>query len=67
VLAIDLTDVVNTTHIRVRNLTGVSYFGVKSGERRGIILERGGKKLEGYNIPKFEILGAVDLAHAAAP
>jgi hypothetical protein len=67
VLAVHLTDVVDPTDIRVRNLAGVPYFGVKSGERRGIILERGGKKLEGYNIPKFEILGAVDLAHAAAP
>jgi hypothetical protein len=40
---------------------------MKTGESRGIILERGGKKLEGYNIPKFEILSTINFAHAAAP
>ena len=40
---------------------------MKTGESRGIILERGGKELEGHNIPKLEILSAIDFAHAAAP
>jgi hypothetical protein len=67
VLAIDFADVVNTADIRVRNLAGVPHFSMKTGESRGITLEGGGKELEGHNIPKFEILGAVHLAHAAAP
>jgi hypothetical protein len=67
VLAVDLTDVVDAAHIRMRNLAGVTHFSVKRGESRCIILERGGKKLEGYNVAKFEILCAIDFTHAAAP
>ena len=39
VLALDLADVVNAADIRMRNLTRVSHFGVKSGQSRGIFLE----------------------------
>ncbi len=39
VLAIHLTDVVNTTDIRVRNLAGITHLGMKPRESRGIILE----------------------------
>src|SRR5271168_2689161 len=66
VFAIHLPDVVNPTDIRVRNLTGVTHLSMKPGESCGIILERGGKKLECHNIPKFEILSAIHFAHAAA-
>ena len=66
VLAVYLADVVNPADIRVRNLAGVTHLSMKTGERSGIILKGGGKKLEGYNIPEFKILSAVDLAHAAA-
>ena len=66
VLAVHLTDVVNATDIRVRNLAGVSHFRMKPGESRSIVLQRGGKKLESYNIAELEILRAVDFAHAAA-
>jgi hypothetical protein len=38
-LAIHLADVVNATDIRVRNLAGISYLGVKTGQSRGVILE----------------------------
>ena len=67
VLAIDLANVVNTTDVRMRYLAGVTHLSMKTGESCGIVLERSGKKLEGYNIPKFEILSAIDFAHAAAP
>ena len=67
VLAIDLADVVNAANIGMRDLAGVTHFSMKPGESRGIILQRGGKKLEGYDIAEFEILGAIDFAHAAAP
>src|ERR1039457_1630988 len=66
VLPVHLADVVNATDIRVRNLAGITHLGMKCCERRGIILERGRKKLEGYNIAKLEIFSSVDLAHAAA-
>jgi hypothetical protein len=65
-LTIHLADVVNATDIGVRNLAGVPYLSMKSGERTGILLKGGGKKLESHHIPEFEILSAVDLAHAAA-
>src|ERR1017187_5330216 len=67
VLPVHLADVVNATDIRVRNLAGITYLSMKSFESRRVVLERGGKKLEGYNIPELEIFSAVDLAHAAAP
>ena len=67
VLAVHLADVVNPTDIRMRNLAGVPHLRMKPGESRGIVLERGGKKLQGHNIPELEIFGAVDFAHAAAP
>src|SRR5580700_2955406 len=65
VLAVDLANVVDTTDIRVRNLTGVAYLGVKPCKRRGIMLDRSGKKLQGYNNAELKILSAVDFAHAA--
>src|SRR5271157_4365647 len=65
VLPVHLTDVINATDIRVRNLAGITHLGMKSREGRSIILERGGKKFEGYNIAKLEIFSAVDFAHAA--
>ena len=39
VLAVHLTDVVNATDIRVRNLAGIPHLSMKPGESRGIILE----------------------------
>src|SRR5208283_5500897 len=65
VLPVHLTDVVNATDIRVRNLAGITDLGVKRCQSRRVVLERGGKKLEGYNIAELEILSAVDFAHAA--
>ena len=38
VLPVHLTDVVNTTDIRVRNLAGVPHLSMKSCESRSIIL-----------------------------
>jgi hypothetical protein len=66
VFAIHLPDVVNPTDIRVRNLTGVTHLSMKPGESCGIILERDRKKLQRYDIAEFQILGAIDFAHAAA-
>jgi hypothetical protein len=50
----------------MRNLAGVAHFRVKRSQCRGVVLKRGGKKLEGYNIAELEILCAIDFAHAAA-
>src|SRR5271165_3371114 len=67
VLPVDLADVVNATDIRVRNLAGIPHLSMKSRESRGIVLERGRKKLEGHNIPELEIFSSVNFAHAPAP
>src|SRR5271165_4840023 len=67
VLPVHFTDVVNATDIRVRNLAGITHLSMKSCEGRRVVLERGGKKLEGHNIAKLEIFSAVNFAHAAAP
>src|SRR5271166_329518 len=61
-----LTDVVYATDIRVRNLASVTDLSMKSCESRGIVLQRGRKKLECYNIAQLEILSAINFAHAAA-
>src|ERR1700693_4940639 len=60
VLAVDFTDVVNATDIRMRNLAGITHLGMKPCESRGIMLERRRKKLQGHNIPELEVLSAVD-------
>jgi hypothetical protein len=39
VLAVHLSDVVDTTDIRMRNLTGVPHLGMKPGQSRSIILQ----------------------------
>jgi hypothetical protein len=65
-LTVHLADVINATDIRVRNLAGIPYLGMKTGQSPGVILERGGKELERHNIPKLEIFSAIYLAHAAA-
>jgi hypothetical protein len=64
--AVHLADVVDTTNIRMRNLAGISHFSMKAGQSRPIVLQRGRKKLESYHVSQLEILGAIDLAHAAA-
>jgi hypothetical protein len=48
-------------------LAGIPHFSMKGDESRSIILDRGRKKLQRYNVPELEILSAIDLAHAAAP
>jgi hypothetical protein len=40
---------------------------MKPGQSCGVVLKRGGKKLQGYDMTKLKILCAIDLAHAAAP
>ena len=52
-LAVHLADVVDATNIGMRDLAGVAHFSMKSGESRGIFLERGGKKLQRYDIAEF--------------
>jgi hypothetical protein len=66
-LAVYLTDVVNAAHIGMRDLAGIANFSMKAGKSRGIVLQGSGKQLESDNVAEFEILGAVNLAHAAAP
>jgi hypothetical protein len=66
VLTVHLANVVNATNIGVRNLAGVSHFRMKPGQSRGIVLQRGGKKLESYNMAELKILCAIDFTHAAA-
>jgi len=40
---------------------------MKPCQSLGVILQRSGKELEGYDNPELKIVGAIDFAHAAAP
>jgi hypothetical protein len=53
VLPIDLADIVDATDIRMRYLAGVTHLSMKTGESRGIILERGGKNLSATTFPSL--------------
>ena len=65
-MALELADVVHAAHVGVRDLSCGPHFGVKLREARGIVIDVGGQELQGDRKAKAEIVGAIDLAHAAA-
>jgi hypothetical protein len=65
--AILFADIVNRTDVgMIQGRRGPS-FAAKALQRRGIMSNAIGKKLEGYKPAKADILGFVDHAHASAP
>ncbi len=64
--AVDLVDVVDAADVRVRHLTCHADFGVELRQARRVAIDVGRQKLERDLLSELQIVGAVDLAHAAA-
>jgi hypothetical protein len=62
---VDLANVVNATDVFVRDLARDAHFAVKSRERSDIRQHVFRKKFECDWLSKFQIIGAIDLAHTA--
>src|ERR1700722_16844439 len=64
-LAVDFTYVVYTTHIRMRNSARHPHFVTKSLEQSFVAGRFIGKKFHRYLLSERQVVGAIDLAHAA--
>ena len=63
--AIDLADVVNAADIFVRDLPCHAHLAMKARQRRAIAQQVFRKKLECDRLSEFQIVSAIDFAHAA--
>ena len=64
-LPVHFPDVVNAADILVRDLARDPDFIVEAGEQIQIVFSRQGQKLQRHRLAEDEIVGAIDLAHAA--
>ena len=65
VAAFDLADVVDAADVRVRDLPREPHLGVEAREKALVRRDRLGQELQGDRLSELEVVGAVDLAHAA--
>ena len=65
-VALDLVYVVDAADVRMRDLPRHPHLGVQLGEPRGVAVDVGRQELERDRLPELEVVGAEDLAHAAA-
>ena len=65
-VAVDLADVVDAADVRVRHLARHPHFGVELRQPRGIAIDVRRQELQRDRLTELQIVGAVDLAHAAA-
>ena len=66
-LAVDLADVVDAADVRVRHLPRGAHLVVELREPRRIVRERRRQELQRDRLAEPQVVGAIDLAHAAAP
>ena len=64
--ALDLVDVVDAADVGVRDLPRHADFGVELGQARRILVDVGWQELERDRLAELQVVGAIDLAHAAA-
>ncbi len=66
VQAIDLAEIVDAADVGVSHLTGEADFVAETLDGGFVVRQGFGKELEGDGLIEREIVGAIDLAHAAA-
>ena len=66
VRAVDLVDVVDAADVGMRHLPGHADFGVQLRQPGRIAVDVGRQELQRDRLAELEIVGAIDLAHAAA-
>ncbi len=64
-LAVGLADVVHATDVGVRDLPRHANLVAQACQRRRIVGEMGGQELQRDRLAELQVVGAVDLAHAA--
>jgi hypothetical protein len=64
-MTIDLADIVNAADVRMRHETRKPDLITKALNRRGILTEGLGKKLERHRLAQREVVGAIHLPHSA--
>jgi hypothetical protein len=62
---LDLVDVVDAAHIRVRDLPRHPYFGVELRQPGGILVHVVWQELQRDLLPQLEVVRTIDLTHAA--
>ena len=65
--AVGLADAVHPADVLVRDLAGEPHLVVELGQAHGIAFERRRQELQRERLPEFEVVGPIDLAHAALP
>ena len=65
-MAVDFADVVDAADVRVRDLPRHADFGVELREPAGVAVDVGRQELQRDRLAELQVVGAVDLAHAAA-
>jgi hypothetical protein len=63
----DLADVVNPAHVRMRDRPGAAHLRQQAITRSRIPLERRRQELQRDRLSEPQIIGAIDLPHAAPP
>ena len=63
--ALDLVDVVDAAHVRVRHLPRHPDFGVQLRQPGGIAIDAGRQEFERDRLSELDVVGTIDLAHAA--
>jgi hypothetical protein len=53
--------------VGVRDLARHPHFGVQLHQSRGIAIDRLGQELQRDRLSELQVIGAIDLAHTAAP
>ena len=65
--AVGFTDVVDAADVRVRDLPRRAHLVVKLRETHRIVTKVLGQELQRDRLPEAHVIGAIDLAHPAAP
>jgi len=64
---VGFSDVENAADVGVGDLASNANFAVKAGERGSVLHQLLRQELQGHVLIELEVLGAIDLTHAAAP
>src|SRR5262249_49058838 len=62
-----LADVVHAADVRMRHLPRHAHFGVELRQPRRVAIHLLGQELQRDRLAELQVVGAIDLAHAAAP
>ena len=65
--AVDFADVVNPTDVFVTDLTRDAHFAMEPPQRSAVTEQMVRQELERDRLAQFQIVGAINFAHAAAP